>query len=125
MKLIDLLKSEIEEAAFMLVDDANRKEIHAKLVGCLVILGQLRESDVPAEGHIAISDQSTTSQMEEVSKVRRRLEMWAKPGRQSQYNSRILKAFLELRREVRVAFQRVTLFPSWEQMIGFSRILCK
>jgi hypothetical protein len=89
--MYDVLKSEIEEAAFMLVDDASRKEIHSKLVKCLIILEHIN----------SMNSQSTivheSDKKEEVKKVSRRLRMWSKPERQHQYNSKILNAFLELR----------------------------
>lgn len=49
--MLDFLKNEIEEAAFMLVDDVSRKEIHSKLINCLVILGKL-ESDIKQLGSL-------------------------------------------------------------------------
>ncbi|WP_321276727.1 hypothetical protein [Thiomicrorhabdus indica] len=83
--MIEQLKSELEEIAFMLGEDAERKDIHSKVIKCLVIL----ENSSITEPQISV-DQA------EVNKVKRRLKMWAKPDRQSQYNSQILNAFLKL-----------------------------
>lgn len=92
MTNLESLKSEIEDAAFMLIDDASRKEIHAKLVNCLVILNQITGNKKQLDSTGSAFDKA------EVAKVARRLRMWAKPERQGQYNSRILNAYLELRR---------------------------
>lgn len=88
--MFDLLKSELEDATFMLVDDASRKDIHSKLISCLVILEQVKNGMDPT------ASPSNSNEIEEVNKVNRRLRMWAKPDRQSQYNSKILNAYLEL-----------------------------
>ncbi len=93
--MFDLLKSELEEAAFMLVDDASRKDVHSKLVNCLVILEQVKN------GIATTTASSNTSEREEINKVNRRLRMWAKPERQEQYNSKILNAYLGLARSGR------------------------
>jgi hypothetical protein len=88
--MLNLLKSELQEAAFMLVDDASRKEIHAKIVNCLVVLEQFEQSECLGS--------ETEVELSEVNKVSRKLKRWARPERQNQYNSRILNAFLELKR---------------------------
>jgi hypothetical protein len=90
--VLDLLKSELEEAAFMLVDDASRKDIHSKLVNCLVILEQVKS------GIATTTVSSNATERDEINKVKRRLRMWAKPERQEQYNSKILNGYLELAR---------------------------
>ena len=87
--MLNLLKSELEEAAFMLVDDASRKEVHAKIVNCLVVLKQCEQSNGFVSG--------TEVEVSEVNKVSRKLKRWATPERQKQYNSRILNAFLDLK----------------------------
>lgn len=89
--MYDQLKAELEEAAFMLVDDARRHEIHSKLVNCLVILDKWKDNDSEI-------DRSSNDEAQEIKKVSRRLKLWAKSNRQSQYNSKILNAYLELRR---------------------------
>lgn len=90
--MLDELKSEIEEAAFMLVDDADRKEIHAKLVKCLVLIDK---AIFHTNQTTAISE---SGNKDEIAKVTRRLRMWSKPDRQSQYNSQILNAYIQLKR---------------------------
>jgi len=97
--VLDLLRSELEEVAFMVVDEASRKDIHSKLINCLVILEQVRNGMDPIE------TSSNANETKEVNKVNRRLRMWAKPERQDQYNSKILNAYLEL---VRSGRQKIT-----------------
>lgn len=83
--MLDQIKSSLEDIAFMLGGNTNRKEIHAQVIKCLLLL-----EEAGVSGACEISD------VDEVNKVFRRLRMWAKPERQSQYNSQILNAFLEL-----------------------------
>ncbi|GAL20069.1 hypothetical protein JCM19235_4269 [Vibrio maritimus] len=83
--MLEQLKSELEDIAFMLGEDANRKEIHSKVIKCLLLV----------EG-VSANSSHEVSDVEEINKVSRRLRMWAKPERQAQYNSQILNAFLEL-----------------------------
>lgn len=90
--MLDELRYEIEEAAFMLVDGADRKEIHSKLVKCLVLIDRFElNENKPA---IVLDGEHKA----EIAKVIRRLRMWSKPERQSQYNSQILNAYIELKR---------------------------
>ena len=83
--MLEQLKSELEDIAFMLGEDANRKEIHSKVIKCLLLV----------EG-ASVNCTNEISDVDEINKVSRRLRMWAKPERQAQYNSQILNAFLEL-----------------------------
>ena len=89
--MFEQLRSELEEAAFLVVKDADEKVIHSKIVKCLVILSQIENGES--------TEHRTPEEVEvsEINKVSRRLKMWAK--RQNQYNSKILNAFLALRRE--------------------------
>jgi hypothetical protein len=88
--MISKLRNEIEEAAFMLANNENKKEIHSKLVKCLVLIDKL-----DSDSENALSKDDITI---EINKVIRRLKMWAKPERQSQFNSKILNAYLEIKR---------------------------
>lgn len=90
--MLEWLRSELEDAAFMLVDDASRKDVHTKLVNCLVILEQMKK------GVIRTVSPANSGEIEEVRKVNRRVRMWAKPERQGQYNAKILNAYLGLAR---------------------------
>lgn len=74
----------------MLIDDASRKDIHSKLVKCLLIIEQMRHEAA------ALASHSDANESEEVNKVYRRLRLWAQPDRQEQYNAKILNAYLEL-----------------------------
>ncbi len=87
------LRELIEESAFLVSSKAPAREIHSKLVRCLAILEPLCEATSASGDHYE----------EEVRKVARRLNLWAK--RQSQINSRILIAWLRLRR---TGQQRIT-----------------
>jgi hypothetical protein len=90
--MIDELRNEIEEAAFMLVEDTDRKEIHSKLVKCLVLIDKIK---LHTNQPVTMID---SGYKPEIAKVIRRLKMWSKPDRQSQYNSQILNAYIELKR---------------------------
>lgn len=90
--MLDELRSELEEAAFMLVDDSDRKEIHSKLVKCLILLDKIKSG---ANQEDAKLERESSA---EIAKVVRRLKMWSKPERQSQFNSQILNAYIELKR---------------------------
>ena len=87
------LRELLEDAAFLVSSNAPAREVHAKLVRCLAILEPVCEASA--------SDEDDTA--EEVRKVARRLNLWAK--RQTQINSRILIAWLTLRR---AGQQRIT-----------------
>ncbi len=91
--MLNELRKEIEEAAFMLVDDARRKAIHSKLVRCLILLDK---ENYHINQDVICTEEDSVS---EIKKVLRRLRMWSKPERQSQYNSQILNAYLELKRQ--------------------------
>lgn len=89
--MFEQLRSELEETAFLVAGKAGEKVIHSKILNCLVILSQLERGEA--------TDHRTQAEIEvsEVNKVSRRLRMWAK--RQNQYNSKILNAFLALKRK--------------------------
>lgn len=92
--MISKLRNEIEEAAFMLANNESKKEIHSKLVKCLVLIERFEQEAFSESGNSTSKDAITT----EINKVIRRLKMWAKPERQSQFNSKILNAYLEIKR---------------------------
>ncbi|QPL52292.1 hypothetical protein [Vibrio navarrensis] len=83
--MLEQLKFELEDIAFMLARDLNKKEIHSKVIKCLVLVEEM-SSNMTTE----------VSDVDEINKVSRRLRMWSKPERQNQYNAQILNAFLEL-----------------------------
>ena len=86
--MFNRLKTELEEAAFMLADKANAKDIHSKLVNSIVLVEQLKNTYEKPSSAIVDND--------EVRKVTRRLGLWSQPGRQAQVNAQILNAYLEL-----------------------------
>lgn len=88
--MLEQLRTELEEAAFLVVKEAGQKKIHSKIVNCLVILSRIESGDSnkalpPKDAEVA-----------EINKVSRKLKRWA--NHQDQYNSKILNAYLELRR---------------------------
>jgi len=88
--MFELLRSELEEAAFLLAKDSEPKKVHSKILNCLVILSNI-------EGGLAQkSPISKISQSEEIAKVSRKLKKWV--NNQKQYNSRILTSYLKLKR---------------------------
>jgi hypothetical protein len=88
--MLERLKSELEEASFMLARNADRQDVHRKLLSAMLIVEQLQQQN----GFSSVDK----AEAGEAEKVARRLNMWAKPDRQSQYNARILNAFLSLSR---------------------------
>lgn len=111
--MLEKLKNELEAVAFMLVDDASRKDIHAKLIQCLVLVEQLRGGAIE---RIAAPNQ--VSVVDEVNKVQRRLRLWAK--RQDQYNARILNAFLELKRKGKVVISEQDIYRQAGSPVEFA-----
>jgi len=94
---LDSLKQHLESAAFLVSRGELEKEAHTEIVRGLIIVSELRsmlnkQSFEPL--HKPISRKPTD--VEEVRKVNRRLKLWAM--RQSQINSKILNAFLKLKR---------------------------
>ena len=94
---LDSLKEHLESAAFLVSKGESEKEAHAEIVRSLIIVSELKsslnkQSSEPLQK--PISRKPTDAQ--EVRKVNRRLKLWA--GRQSQINSKILNAFLKLKR---------------------------
>jgi hypothetical protein len=88
------LKSQLKVCAFKVSNGADRNEIHDLLIEAIVKLNKL-ESIAPIS-ESAKKSLAILSDTAEVNKVARRLKLWA--NRQDQKNSRILSAFLDLRR---------------------------
>ncbi len=88
--MFELLKSELEEAAFLLAKDSKPKKVHSKILSCLVILSNIED------GLTQKSPVSKMSHSEEIAKVSRKLKKWV--NNQEQYNSRILTSYLKLKR---------------------------
>jgi hypothetical protein len=94
---LDSLKKHLESAAFLVSKGESEKEAHSEIVQSLIIVSDLKRM---LNNHSASPLQKPMSRkptdVEEVRKVNRRLKLWA--GRQSQINSKILNAFLKLKR---------------------------
>lgn len=104
------LKSTLEEAAFLVSTAASPKETHAVIVKALVLLSRLEDikCDQEQRGQQSMTLGSSTtanfrdhdsrpqSDDEEARKVRNRLRLWC--DRPQQINTRILMAYLELKR---------------------------
>ena len=87
-----LLKKHLESAAFLVSKGESEREAHSEIVKSLIISSEL-------EGLLnkhSVQPPPEITDMKEVRKVTRRLRLWAK--RQNQINSRILNAFLKLKR---------------------------
>lgn len=94
---LDSLKEHLESAAFLVSRGESEREAHAEIVQSLIIVSELKRmlNNHSAEPlHKPISRKPTD--VEEVRKVNRRLKLWAR--RQNQINSKILNAFLKLKR---------------------------
>ena len=94
---LDSLKEHLESAAFLVSRGEAEKEAHSEIVRSLIIVSELKSmmSEQSFEPlHKPVSRRPTD--IEEVRKVNRRLKLWA--GRQYQINSKILNAFLKLKR---------------------------
>lgn len=113
-ELLTRARQHIEAAAFLVSKDGAARQAHAELISALVSLAQIEklwtdesrasgENEVAAPAREAFPTERTQrdgnepdTSKEEVDKVRSRLEWWAKPERQHQFNARILNAFLHL-----------------------------
>lgn len=90
MKIINKVaeaKDFLERAAFKISSGADLTDAHRKIIKALVSLEEV-------ERMLSEKNSSALSEQDEVSKVTRRLKLWAK--RPEQINTRILKAFLTL-----------------------------
>ena len=90
-KLISI-KKHLESAAFLVSRGESEREAHSEIVQSLIILSEL-EGLFNKHG---VQAPHETTDIQEVNKVNRRLKLWAK--RPNQINSKILNAFLKLRR---------------------------
>jgi hypothetical protein len=84
------LKDKLESIAFLVTQESKAKESHKEIIQCLIILTDL-------ESELTDADQTSSSgkiHSNEINKVSRRLELWAK--RPNQINAKILTAFLKL-----------------------------
>ena len=94
---LDSLKEHLESAAFLVSKGESEKEAHSEIVQSLIIVSELKRM---LNNHSAEPLQKPMSRkptdVEEVRKVNRRLKLWAR--RQNQINSKILNAFLKLKR---------------------------
>lgn len=77
----------LEDAAFMVSSGKELPDAHRNIIKALVSLEEI-------ESMLSNTDSSASVEMSEVSKVSRRLKLWAK--RPEQINARILRAFLNL-----------------------------
>lgn len=82
----------LELAAFQISAGNELPEAHRNIVKALVSLEEM-------ERMLSSKQSSNNEEMQEVSKVTRRLKLWAK--RPEQMNTRILKAFLSLSTDTR------------------------
>lgn len=110
LKLLGELKDTLEKAAFLVVSKAGPQEAHALVVKALVIVSRLEDHehhhsppkavDETSDSSIDLKssgrDKQPAAEIKEMKKVRNRLRLWSR--KPQQINTRILKAYLELRR---------------------------
>jgi len=87
-----LFKKHLESAAFLVSRGGAEKDAHSEIVQSLIIVSELEA--LLNKQNTQITDEIIDVQ--EVNKVNRRLKLWAK--RPNQINSKILNAFLRLKR---------------------------
>ena len=95
------LKNRLESAAFLVSKENAAKEAHSEIVQALVILAELKSANIPTtSSSLSGNNQNlvteANNESNEINKVGRRLNLWAK--RKGQINSKILTAFLKLER---------------------------
>lgn len=86
------LRNTLETLAFLVTQEGTAREAHAEIVKSLVLLSEI-ETGYPDSKEPIASAEAVSA---EVNKVGRRLRLWAK--RPDQINSKILTAFLRLKR---------------------------
>lgn len=86
------LKDKLGSAAFLVGQGGSDRQVHSDIIQSLVLVAEIEAK------LFALDNNSTSTDVEtrEANKVRRRLRLWAR--RQNQINSRILNAFLALKR---------------------------
>lgn len=89
---LSLLKKKLESVAFLVSKGGMEREAHAKIVQSLVIVSEL-DATFSRE---PVKEASAEVDIQEINKISRRLKLWAK--RQHQENSKILNAYLQLKR---------------------------
>ncbi|MGX5203443.1 hypothetical protein [Aliikangiella sp. IMCC44632] len=85
------LKKHLEKAAFLIGKEDQKQAVHSEILQALYLV-----SDMESKMNSIENEQSIAKEKFEVEKVDRRLSLWAK--RSSQVNTRILKAYLRLKR---------------------------
>jgi len=90
---IAVLKRHLESAAFFVSKGKLEREAHSEIVQSLIIVSELDLLMGNQDGEVTNDE---VADMKEVRKVNRRLKLWAK--RPNQINSKILNAFLRLKR---------------------------
>ena len=88
----DLLRGQLETAAFLVTQGGAARDAHAQIVRGLVLLAELESAYLKPISTAA----PTLDTSEEINKVKRRLGLWVK--RPGQINARILTAYLKLER---------------------------
>jgi hypothetical protein len=90
---ISELREQLESAAFLVAQPTGYKAAHKEIMKALISLTEL---DIAYERTTSIKS-SGVSNAEEITKVKRRLKLWA--NRPHQINARILTAYLRLERQ--------------------------
>ena len=77
------LRSELEEAAFLVVKGASQRDIHSKIIKCLVILSQIENRETA--GYMTREE----VRVSEVNEASRRLKMWEKVNEVNEVSRRL------------------------------------
>ncbi len=97
LELANKLTENLEEAAFLVAEQKSTKKAHSKIIDCLLLVNQIKTNETSPKVVLENIENDEVKKNAEVRKVRSRLESWIR--KPEQCNSRILNAFLELRRE--------------------------
>ncbi len=92
-KQLNQLKSVLESAAFLVCREGAAKDAHSEIIKGIVILSEINSN--LGSSVVQFSDDKDAERYE-IEKVARRLKLWTK--RQDQINSKILNAFIKLKR---------------------------
>ncbi len=85
----------LKKIAFQAAQKESTEEIYSMALDGFAILSNIGE--IPTTENIK-EDEIRRNELNEIKKVSSRLKLWAKPERQENVNSKILNAFLELKR---------------------------
>jgi len=110
-KKLTELKNKLESIAFLVSKAGTAEVVHAKVVQGLVLVAELQHLQKPSSETIENIDE------QEIGKVISRLKLWSK--RPHQINSRILNAYLQIKRSGKKAITESDLMRELPDDIPF------